>query len=76
MHARHVGAFAEFERSMIRHRLRAGPSFIKAKIERDAKFVSKAGKVRKRLGQPGAEADNVRARRSWLKGRVSSRRQN
>jgi len=28
-----------------------------AKIERDGKFVSKAGKVRKRLGRPGAQAD-------------------
>src|SRR5215831_17288955 len=52
-----TGAFAEFERSMIRQRVRAGLNVIKAKIERDGKFVSKAGKVRKRLGRPGAEAD-------------------
>src|SRR5262245_45179884 len=48
-----TGAFAEFERSMIRQRVRAGLSVIKAKIERDGRFVSKAGKVRKRLGRPG-----------------------
>ena len=54
-----TGAFAELERSMIRQRVRAGLSVIKAKIERDGKFVSKAGKVRKRLGRPGAEADKL-----------------
>ena len=64
-----TGAFAEFERSMIRQRVRAGLSVIKAKIERDGKFVSKAGKVRKRLGRPGAEADKVdRARQELAKG--------
>ena len=64
-----TGAFAEFERSMIRQRVRAGLSVIKAKIERDGKFVSKAGKVRKRLGRPGAEADKLdRAREELAKG--------
>jgi DNA invertase Pin-like site-specific DNA recombinase len=64
-----TGAFAEFERSMIRQRVRAGLSVIKAKIERDGKFVSKAGKVRKRLGRPGAEGDKLdRARQELAKG--------
>jgi len=64
-----TGAFAEFERSMIRQRVRAGLSVIKAKIERDGKFVSKAGKVRKRLGKPGAEADKLDwARQELAKG--------
>jgi DNA invertase Pin-like site-specific DNA recombinase len=64
-----TGAFAEFERSMIRQRVRAGLSVIKAKIERDGRFVSKAGKVRKRLGRPGAEADKLDlARRELAKG--------
>ena len=64
-----TGAFAEFERSMIRQRVRAGLSVVKAKIERDGKFVSKAGKVRKRLGRPGAEADKLdRARQELAKG--------
>jgi DNA invertase Pin-like site-specific DNA recombinase len=54
---------------MIRQRVRAGLSVIKAKIERDGKFVSKAGKVRKRLGRPGAEADKLdRAREELAKG--------
>jgi DNA invertase Pin-like site-specific DNA recombinase len=64
-----TGAFAEFERPMIRQRVRAGLSVIKAKIERDGKFVSKAGKVRKRLGRPGAEAGKLAlARRELAKG--------
>jgi DNA invertase Pin-like site-specific DNA recombinase len=61
-----TGAFAEFERSMIRQRVRAGLSVIKQKIARDGKFVSKAGKVRKRLGRPGAEADKFELARQEL----------
>ncbi len=45
--------------TMIRQRVRAGLSVIKAKIERDGKFVSKAGKVWKGLGHPGAEAEKL-----------------
>ena len=64
-----TGAFAEFERSMIRQRVRAGLSVIKVKIQRDGKFVSKAGKVRRRLGRPGAEPDKIElARRELAKG--------
>ena len=48
-----TGAFAEFERSMIRQRVRAGLNVIKGKIARDGEFKSKAGVVRKRLGRPG-----------------------
>ena len=61
-----TGAFAEFERSMIRQRVRAGLSVIKQKIARDGKFVSKAGKVRKRLGRPGAEAQKLELARQEL----------
>jgi len=61
-----TGAFAEFERSMIRQRVRAGLGVIKQKIARDGKFVSKAGKVRKRLGQPGAEAHKLELARQEL----------
>ena len=69
-----TGAFAEFERSMIRQRVRAGLSVIKVKLERDGKFVSKAGKVRRRLGRPGAEPDKIeRARRELAKGSASAR---
>ena len=64
-----TGAFGEFERSMIRQRVRAGLNVIKEKLARDGKFVSKAGKVRRRLGRPGAEPDKIqRARRELAKG--------
>ena len=64
-----TGAFAEFERSMIRQRIRAGLSVIKEKIVRDGKFVCKAGKVRRKLGRPGAEPDKIeQARRELGKG--------
>jgi DNA invertase Pin-like site-specific DNA recombinase len=61
-----TGAFAEFERFMIRQRVRAGLSVIKQTIARDGKFVSKAGKVRKRLGRPGAEAQKLELARQEL----------
>ena len=61
-----TGAFAEFERSMIRQRIRAGLSVIKEKIVRDGKFVSKAGKVRRKLGRPGAEPDKIEQARREL----------
>jgi DNA invertase Pin-like site-specific DNA recombinase len=54
-----TGAFAEFERSMIRQRVRAGLKTIKATIARDGKFTSKAGKVHRRLGRPGAAPEDV-----------------
>jgi DNA invertase Pin-like site-specific DNA recombinase len=54
-----TGAFSEFERSMIRQRVRAGLKTIKAKIERDGMFISKAGTVRRRLGRPGAEPEKI-----------------
>jgi DNA invertase Pin-like site-specific DNA recombinase len=64
-----TGAFAEFERTMIRQRVNAGLSTIKAKIKRDGRFTSKAGIVRSRLGRPGAEPDKVaRARLELAKG--------
>jgi DNA invertase Pin-like site-specific DNA recombinase len=64
-----TGAFAEFERSMIRQRIRVGLSVIKDKLARDGKFTSKAGKVRRKLGRPGAEPDKIeQARRELSKG--------
>jgi DNA invertase Pin-like site-specific DNA recombinase len=54
-----TGAFAEFERSMIRQRVRAGLKTIKATIARDGHFTSKAGKVRRRLGRPGAAPERL-----------------
>lgn len=61
-----TGAFAEFERSMIRQRVRAGLNAIKEKIARDGKFTSKAGRVRRRLGRPGAEPDKIELARAEL----------
>jgi DNA invertase Pin-like site-specific DNA recombinase len=54
-----TGAFAEFERSMIRQRVNAGLAPIKAKLVRGEKFTSKAGVVRSRLGRPGAAPEDV-----------------
>jgi DNA invertase Pin-like site-specific DNA recombinase len=54
-----TGAFAEFERSMIRQRVHAGLNTIKARIARDGEFRSKAGVVRKRLGRPNVAASKV-----------------
>jgi hypothetical protein len=49
---------------MIRQRVNAGLSAIKAKIKRDGHFTTKAGIVRRRLGRPGAEPKKIeRARR-------------
>ncbi len=47
-----TGAFAEFERSMIRQRIRAGLSVIKEKIARDGKFVSRTGGCAGSWGAP------------------------
>ena len=64
-----TGAFSEFERSMIRQRVNAGLSAIKAKIKRDGHFTTRAGIVRRRLGRPGAEPKQLsRARQELAKG--------
>ena len=64
-----TGAFAEFERSMIRQRVNAGLGAIKAKIKRDGVFTTKAGVVRRRLGRPGADpAQIARAQVELAKG--------
>jgi DNA invertase Pin-like site-specific DNA recombinase len=54
-----TGAFAEFERSMIRQRVNAGLGAIKARIKRDGHFTTKAGVVRRRLGRPGANPTQI-----------------
>jgi DNA invertase Pin-like site-specific DNA recombinase len=61
-----TGAFAEFERTMIRQRVNAGLSVIKAKIRREGRFTSKAGIVRYRLGRPGAEPEKIAHARAEL----------
>jgi DNA invertase Pin-like site-specific DNA recombinase len=64
-----TGAFGEFERSMIRQRVRAGLNVVKDKLARDGKFESKAGVIRTKLGRPGAEPDKIeRARGALAKG--------
>jgi DNA invertase Pin-like site-specific DNA recombinase len=64
-----TGAFGEFERSMIRQQVRAGLNVIKDKLAGDGKFISKAGKMRRKLGRPGAEPDKIqRARLELAKG--------
>jgi DNA invertase Pin-like site-specific DNA recombinase len=55
-----TGAFAEFERSMIRTRIRAGLKRAKDEIKHKGHFVTKHGEVRKRLGRPGAEPAKLR----------------
>ena len=61
-----TGAFAEFERSIIRQRVKAGLNAIKAKIRRDGKFETRAGKVRLRLGRPGSDPEKIEAARAEL----------
>ena len=61
-----TGAFAEFERAMIRQRVKAGLDTVKDKIARDGKFVTKAGKIRRRLGRPGAEPQKLEVARAKL----------
>jgi len=54
-----TGAFSEFEYSMIRQRVNAGLSAIKAKIKCDGHFTNTASIVRRRLGRPEAEAKQI-----------------
>src|SRR5262249_18058082 len=62
-----TGAFAEFERTMIKERVRAGMQTVKDAIARDGKFVSKkTGIVRRNLGRPGAEPEKLEQARLEL----------
>jgi len=62
-----TGAFAEFERTMIKTRVRAGMQTVKETLARDGKFVSrKTGIVRRNLGRPGAEKEKLEAARAEL----------
>jgi DNA invertase Pin-like site-specific DNA recombinase len=61
-----LGIFSEFEREMIVARVNAGLARAKEKIARDGKFTSKAGKVRTRLGRPGARPEQIEAARNHL----------
>jgi DNA invertase Pin-like site-specific DNA recombinase len=64
-----TGAFAEFERSMIRTRVSAGLKRAKDQIKQKGHFVTKHGEVRKRLGRPGADPEKLpKARAELAKG--------
>jgi DNA invertase Pin-like site-specific DNA recombinase len=55
-----TGAFAEFERSMIRQRIHAGLKTVKAAIAAKGSFTARSsGIVRKRLGRPGADPEKL-----------------
>jgi DNA invertase Pin-like site-specific DNA recombinase len=62
-----TGAFAEFERTMIRQRIAAGLKTVKAAIATKGSFTARSsGIVRKRLGRPGADPKKVKAARREL----------
>jgi hypothetical protein len=61
-----TGAFAEFERSMIRTRVNAGLKRAKDQIKQKGHFVTKHGEVKKRLGRPNADPDKLRKARAEL----------
>ena len=61
-----LGIFSEFEREMIVARVNAGLARAKDAIARNGHFTSKAGKVRKRLGRPNADAKKLAAARLHL----------
>src|SRR5215471_18657689 len=51
-----TGAFAEFERSMIRTRVNSGLDRVRGEIERKGRYETKNGHTIKRLGRPGAKS--------------------
>lgn len=62
-----LAIFSEFEREMIVERVKAGLHRIDQTIKRDGKFTAKkSGKVRTRLGRPGAEPEKIEAARLEL----------
>jgi DNA invertase Pin-like site-specific DNA recombinase len=61
-----LGVFAEFEREMIVARVNAGLDRARSALARDGRFTSKAGKVRTRLGRPGAKPEQLEAARAEL----------
>jgi DNA invertase Pin-like site-specific DNA recombinase len=56
-----TGAFAEFERTMIKQRINAGLRTIQATIAAEGKFTArKSGIVRTRLGRPSADPEKLK----------------
>src|SRR5262245_52128216 len=54
-----TGAFAEFERSIIQQRVRAGLKAVRDKLAKDGKFEIRRGVIRTKLGRPGAEPAKI-----------------
>jgi putative DNA-invertase from lambdoid prophage Rac len=46
-----IAALAEFERDLIKERVKSGLARVKAIIDRDGEYTTKSGKVRKKLGR-------------------------
>jgi hypothetical protein len=46
-----IAGLAEFERDLIKERIKSGLARVKAIIDRDGEYVTKAGKLRKKLGR-------------------------
>jgi len=46
-----IAALAEFERDLIKERVKSGLARVKAAIDKDGHFITKSGKVRKKLGR-------------------------
>jgi len=69
-----TGAFAEFERSMIQQRVRAGLKVVRDQLARDGKFETRRRVVCTKLGRPGAERISSKPpARSWPSALASSR---
>jgi DNA invertase Pin-like site-specific DNA recombinase len=59
-----VAALAEFERDLIRERIKSGMARAKAAIDRDGHFITKAGKKRLSIGrQAGERPSDKKAKR-------------
>ena len=61
-----TGAYAEFERSKIQQRVRAGLKVVRDELARDGKFETRRSVVRTKLGRPGAEPEKLEAARRAL----------
>jgi DNA invertase Pin-like site-specific DNA recombinase len=59
-----IAAFAEFERDLIKDRVKSGLARVRAEIDRDGEFMTRAGKVRANLGRrPGYRPSDKHATR-------------
>jgi len=51
-----MAGLAEFERDLIRERVKSGMAVAQAKIERDGHFITRAGKKRTSVGRPAGRS--------------------